>query len=109
MWCCRKGPLYLCLMAQKQKKVGDFFEDWQILRQHKIKYFLIRSTLLYGLPVWVIVLLITWAFDIQLYREYSIVYLIVFCLAGFGYTWLEWKYNERKFRKMGGERGGSRQ
>jgi len=85
-------------MRQK-KKIGDFYDDWKVIRQHKVKYFLVRSILLYGIPLWVIVYFISLASGTSVYEGYAMFYLAVFCVGGFGYTWFEWTYNERLFQK----------
>ncbi len=90
-------------------KRRTFYDEWKVFRQHKIKYFLVRSTLLFGVPVWIITVLLSWAFDLNLYGENAHLYLLLCCLGGFGYTAFEWKYNEKRFRQMEEEsEGGNR-
>lgn len=95
-------------MSNKKIPVGDFYQDWKVLRQHKLKFFLVRSTALYGVPVWVITSLLSWAFGLDLFGNNALLFLGICCLLGFAYTFLEWKYNEMKFRNMqqAEERGG---
>lgn len=83
----------------KSKKIGDFYDDWKVMRRHKVKYFLIRSVLLYGVPLWVIVYFISLASGTRFYEGSAPVWLAVFCVGGFAYTWFEWTYNERLFHK----------